>query len=382
MCTGILGSLSGNVISPALPHIRDAFAETPYVELVSRMIGTSHAVAVVLIAPFAGTITRKIRPRNTLIAGLLIYGVGGISGTWLPKLQEILIARVVLGVGLAFVAVAVLALIGNVSSDNSRNQILGRQVAVASSSGVLLVVTGGVIDQCWRGAFLIYSISGALAFFAWRYLPPDSERASCSTSTTTGEREREWLRIRLRRKIPPSTLAPIFAIATGQMAVFCIPIHLPFLIQESFNYSALTTTAIMVVQSPATMIAALCFPPMMRRTSQQRAVAITFLILSLGFAILWMGETAYGLAVGLLFTGFAIGLLIPTANSWILTTTPKDRRPINLAWLTSALFLGQFLSPFVSSPLATSIGIQSMFLVVAILCIAVAMVFIAPVKID
>lgn len=370
-CTGTLGTLAGSAISPALPHIRHVFEANPHGELLSKMVGVGHAIVVVLIAPFAGVIADRFRPRSVLILGLIIYAIGGVSGFWLPEVEEILVGRAVLGIGLALVSVAALALIGEISNEGSRNKILGRQVAVASSSGLLVLAVGAAVDLYWRAAFLVYSFSGVLILFAWRCLPYSTRPSA------TQRRARNWAGGSL-----PSRYcglfrhwAPTMAIGVGQLVFFFIPIHLPFLIQDAYRHSALATAWIMAAQVPAVAVTALLFPYLMARLSRPMTVAVAFCSLSFGFAFLSVSSGKPGFMLGMLFTGIAMGVLIPAVNGWVLAEVSDSRRVISSAYVIVALFLGQFLSPFMSNPLVHLVGVQRVYSLTCVFCLSIAVVF-------
>ncbi|WP_330630175.1 MFS transporter [Halocatena halophila] len=69
-----------------------------------------------------------------------------------------------------------------------------------------------------------------------------------------------------------------------------------------------------------------------------------------------------GIVTGVAIAGCGSGFLITNLNAWIATVAPTHARGRALSALTSATFLGQFLSPLVVQPLRTSLGVGSTFL--------------------
>jgi MFS family permease len=65
--------------------------------------------------------------------------------------------------------------------------------------------------------------------------------------------------------------------------------------------------------------------------------------------------------LGLPIGGFGIGLLMPNLNVWLANQTPAALRGRALGGFTTAVFLGQFLSPIVSQPLINGVGIATTY---------------------
>ncbi|NOQ98175.1 MAG: hypothetical protein GQ561_08430 [Calditrichae bacterium] len=66
------------------------------------------------------------------------------------------------------------------------------------------------------------------------------------------------------------------------------------------------------------------------------------------------------LLLGLLIGGIGMGVLIPNSNVWVVTLSPESMRGRIVGGLTTSIFIGQFVSPFLIQPvrlLTSSSGI-------------------------
>ncbi|MEL6538181.1 MAG: MFS transporter, partial [Bacteroidota bacterium] len=87
--------------------------------------------------------------------------------------------------------------------------------------------------------------------------------------------------------------------------------------------------------------------------------------------------TSYGQLLGvLLIAGLAAGLLMPNMSNWILEMTAPSIRGKAVGLMTSMIFLGQFLSPFVSNPLKQAFGITTAIQYIGIASMLLSALFI------
>jgi MFS family permease len=85
--------------------------------------------------------------------------------------------------------------------------------------------------------------------------------------------------------------------------------------------------------------------------------------------------TVRGVVVGLAVAGAGSGFLLTNLNAWIAAVTPESVRGRALSALTSAFFLGQFLSPLVVQPVRDTLGLGTTFVGVGILLAGGAIAF-------
>ena len=66
---------------------------------------------------------------------------------------------------------------------------------------------------------------------------------------------------------------------------------------------------------------------------------------------------------------------MPTLNIWVVARAPEAFRGRAFGLLTTFIFLGQFISPFVTEPISGQVGIGGSFTVVGLAMLAVAVAF-------
>src|SRR3954467_12950186 len=81
-CLPILGSV---LLAPVLPRIRDAFAGTPGVEVLTPVMLTIPALVIGLLAPFAGAVVDRLGRKRLLLGAMLVYAAFGTAPLWLDS---------------------------------------------------------------------------------------------------------------------------------------------------------------------------------------------------------------------------------------------------------------------------------------------------------
>ncbi|WP_269855477.1 MFS transporter [Streptomyces sp. RPT161] len=177
---GTLTTMAGATVAPAIPGIRAAFAGTANVDLLSRMVTTTHALAIVVLAPLAGTVVERLGLKAALVTGVLAFAVGGSSGAFLPNLPSVLAGRVVLGIGVSLIMTSSVAMLADLYEGAQRQKLLRRQTAAGAFGGVLLLGGGALADLDWRVVFLLRGRGGGLRRLLPRRAPSHQPLAANS----------------------------------------------------------------------------------------------------------------------------------------------------------------------------------------------------------
>jgi MFS family permease len=94
---------------------------------------------------------------------------------------------------------------------------------------------------------------------------------------------------------------------------------------------------------------------------------IAFINIALGYGLIAWSANYPLVGLGLILTGLGLGLLMPNMNFCLTSITSDNLRGRVLSGITTAFFLGQFLSPPISQSLSKLIGLGSTYGVAALL---------------
>ncbi|WBU60104.1 MFS transporter [Paracoccus albus] len=365
MLAAMLTIMSNATITPALPGLQAMFSDNPRAELLTRLLITAPSLAVAIIAPFAGVMTDRLGRRKPLFTGLIIYALAGTAGLYLHSLEAILASRVVLGVGVAAIMTAQAALIGDYFTGPERGRLMGYQIAAVNMGGLIFVMTAGFLAQRDpQLPFLIYGLSILLFPILWKLLPEPPKTISGAGEAVGAERgEPGW----------PRTVATMATAAMLSFVIFySIPTQVPYFLAEiglsDARYAGEVMGSMMVAAALMAVVSGWIRPYLGRIGTPVTG----YMLLAAGFAGMATGHSLIMAMASTALIGAGLGLCLPTFVITALNASPADKRGLVSGFVTSSFFLGQFLSPIVSTPLVASFGYQKTFAIAAVGCVVLA----------
>ncbi|MFD1795062.1 MFS transporter [Paracoccus aurantiacus] len=373
MLAAMLTIMSNATITPALPGIQALFSDNPNAELLTRMLVTAPSLTVAIVAPFAGVLIDRLGRRPALFFGLLVYAVAGTAGLYLQSLEMILVSRLVLGLGVAAIMTAQAALIGDYFEGPARGRLMGYQMGAVNLGGLVFVMTAGMLaEHSARLPFLIYALS--LAFFPilWWLLPePKRTAGGVDQAHPADPGEPGW----------PATVATMSIAAILTFVIFySIPTQLPYHLVDiglaDPHYAGEVMAAMMFSAAVMAVVSGWVRPWLGRIGTPVTGYAL----LAAGFALLSVASTLVASMLGTALIGAGLGFCVPTFVTTALNASPAHRRGLVSGFVTSAFFLGQFLSPIVSQPIITTWGYQRAFMIAAAGCVALALILALTLK--
>jgi MFS family permease len=360
--------MAGAIVAPSLPRISDAFAHMAHIDLLSRLVLTMPALFIALFSSLAGWSIDKFGRRVMLLGSLLLYALAGTSGAYVNNLYLILIGRALLGIAVAGNMIAINTLIGDLMLGNERSRFFGFQGSFMAFGGVFfMLLAGWLADISWELPFWIYSLSLIVLLLCYYFIPEPVK-----------SKDREPLEVSVSNGFKPSEAYFIMLIGFAGMTLFyIIPVQIPFLLA---GFDEISNSQIGYAISLSTLMGALIsfyYGTIKQRLSFQWIYAITFFLFALGFMVIAIASDYLLTLFGLGISGLGAGLLFPNANLWMVQIAPRSRRGQLLGHMNMAVFLGQFVSPFLVHPLIQHRGLQAVFLFPGLLMLLIAALFAA-----
>ncbi|NIM92237.1 MAG: MFS transporter [Anaerolineales bacterium] len=375
LITSALVVLGGATLAPALPAIQEQFKDVPNVEFLVRFVLTLPALLIAISAPFAGYVVDKFGRKNILIGSVIITGLAGLSGYVASTLGLILLGRGLLGIGVAGLMISTTTLITDYYSGESRATFMGLQAGFMGLAGtVLIIAVGFLADFNWRSPFLIYVLPFLmLAFIVLALYEPKLEARCPETPAAVGEpgscvgesmRNTEVATQDLSDAQPAPVKLILFIFMTillVEIIFYVIPIQLPFYFQELSVATAAQSGLAISTMAFVFAVASMLYGKIAAKMDRISILALAFVLIGIGYASIAMTTELFVLYMGLILAGIGIGLLIPNLYVWLTTETPLPIRARILGGFTTALFLGQFLSPIISQPVTIAFDVRTVF---------------------
>ncbi|SAK52345.1 major facilitator transporter [Caballeronia glebae] len=323
------------VMAPLLPSLHAHFAATPGVDFLVPMALTVPSLCVALLAPIIGVAADRIGRRRAYLIALLFYVLCGTAPLYLNTLPQILVSRVGVGIAEAIIMVCSTTLLGDYFTGSERVKWLSAQSAIASVSGVVFIMLGGVLGRDnWRIPFAMYALSVVLfaATLLWTWEPAPRERDAPQT-----------------QRFPWGSLLSIGVLTViGSLLFYLIPVQMGAVLAGHGVTSPASIGALISIASIAIPVGAVLFRLMALRMRLDAIVCLPFLLMGVGLIALGRtgGPTMDVVAASVHQLGG--GFVLP-----VLLTMALQRLPFELRGRGTGIWMcGFFLGQFISAPVA------------------------------
>lgn len=362
----MLTMMSNVAVVTILPHLSSIYADVPNIEFLSRMMLTLPSLAIALLAPFLGNIIFKYGKRNSLIFGLILFGLTGTAGLYLDSIYAILLSRFLLGIAIAILMIVATSLIGDYFKGEQRHKFMGMQSAFVSLGGIFFIVGGGILsDINWRYPFIIYGSGFLILLFVLKYIVEYKHDVSAVNSEAVNHK-----------------LYPIYIMAFILMATFFIvPTQFPYLMINEFAATGKETGLVIASAFLFNAIGGLSFIKLKKHFDYSTIYMIGMSIIAIGFIAISYVQELYLFFITAPIIGFGGGILFTNMPAWLLHYAHPSRRIKATSYLTSAMFLGQFFSPILTYPVVHYAGIRTFFEIVGITIVLILLMSIIKIKI-
>lgn len=352
--------MSVSAISPALPKIAEAFAYLPNAVFLVKLMLTIPSLIIAFSAPFAGIIIDKGKRKTLLVTSLILYAITGTTGLYLESIEGFLIARAFLGISVAGIMTSAQTLIADYYYGEERTKALGLQGTFISFGGVVFVAIAGLLATIsWRYPFSLYGLALLLAYPAFLYIHEPKQK------------HKEEIIDNLEHSTYTIHTISIIGICcivfSGMVIFYCIPTQLPFLLQSYGIDSPAKAGAIVSLATLCGGITSFLMPKLKKIISFAKLGSLSFGLLAIGFFGIQITPSYPIILFSALFAGAGIGLLMPSMRLWVITLANPNIRGRSVGFLTSSLYLGQFLSPIIAQPIVSLQSIQSLYSIIALI---------------
>ena len=363
LVTSTLTVMSGATISPSLPAIQAYFSDVPNADFWVRLVLTMPALFIVIGAPIAGILTDSWGRKGLLTLSIALYGLAGASGFVLDTLWALLVGRAFLGLAVAGIMTTVTTLFTDYYRGDERAKLLGLQATFMSLGGVLFLTLGGVLaDLSWRFPFLIYLFAFLLLPFMI-FVLYEPERQTQQDGAPLGS-------------LPWRLLSIIYGVALIMQVVFyTVPVQLPFYLEQLLSASATQSGLAIAAVTVFSAVASTFYGRFKKRFGFVVILVVSLAVMGAGFAIIGIGSGYLVITLGLALGGVGLGLMMPNLNTWLSERVPDHSKGRALGGLTLFFFLGQFLSPIATQPLANEVGLALMYVIAGTTLVVLAALF-------
>ncbi len=380
--------LATPLAAPAMPQIAKVFAENAQNEpfarailaaisilpgdasvifLVKFILLSIPALFIILGAPLVGWLSDNVGRKSLLNVSLIVFGIAGTSGYFADSFLFMFVGRAVLGLSIAGIKTATVAMVGDYYQGPERNRVIGWQGSAMKFGGVIFMLLGGFLANTgWQAPFLGYLIafvivpSGFIALS--ESLPKATQEASKADDSAPS--------------IPLLSASYVFISAFLASAFFFItPVQLPFYLRNVFSATPLEMGAAIALGNTIGALSSLIYHKFKARLNFVAIYAVIYLSMAVGYFVV-AAATSYAMALlGMVLAGIGFGLYMPNQSSWILSIVAAKRRGFGVGLVTTAMFVGQFSAPILAQPIINPDDPSAIWKTVSITLLGLAILY-------
>lgn len=334
LAVACLTIMVGCVIVPGLTSISDALN----VKGAESWLVTLPSLGVVVLGPLAGKFIERAGLYKALCIGLFLYGLLGSAGAFLSGYITVFADRFLLGGATALIMTAGTGLISVFYNGPERMKMIARQGMSIELGGVIFLFIGGLLAAAgWRWPFALYLFAWLMLLMVLIFVPRPGNKAdpeSIRTNVSHGETS-------------PAVLmtwsAALMSMIVFFTAIVVLPLHL-----HKMGLTESQTGYFLSFVSLVAVCGAWLMPRLVSRCGDFSTLSIAFGFYALAHLVFAFASSMPLLISGGIALGLGFGFSVPLVNHLIVDLSSNAVRGRNLARLSMAIFLGQFLSAFMA----------------------------------
>ncbi|MCQ2079500.1 MAG: MFS transporter [archaeon] len=321
--------MGGAAVAPGLPRISQHFADSG--DLVSFVITLPH-LSVALVGFLMGIVSDRFGKVRTLLMSLAIFIITGVGSYFLDDIVSILVLRFLLGFGLAGIVCTVTSLIGSYYSGPQRARMLGLQSAAMGVGILILEVLGGTLaDISWNAPFLVYLIAVPFALLVIIFIREPSAEVEERIEADGSKGDVRML------------VTAYIGIFVGMIVVFTVPTQMPAYMENVLGVSAAMMGLFLGFHGLGNATFSLLHRRFSQRLSPLQLLIGAFLLLTLALSLpKALGDAVPVGILTLIISGFAIGLMVPSAVGCVMNASTPANRGKMMGIYAVFLNMGQF----------------------------------------
>ena len=318
----------------------------------AQNVMTIAAPAMAFGAPLIGWLAGKLGKRNTLMAAMLIYGLAGMAGAYMPDLYSLLATRLILGIAAAgYVTIAVSFIGDYYPGEGARDRLLGWFAVVGGGGSLVVLYIAGLLTKTgdWHSPFILYFVPLPLMVMGL-FLIRDVEQPEGAQAAAAGS-DSIW------------GAWGIYALITLiAISMYAVTIQGTYMMAENGITDPSTQSNVMLFSTVGSMVGAYLFRFVRPALGFHMTLALTWAFLAVGNLGFPATASFVVLAACAGAVGMASGLMQPLTQTTVLNMVSPSASARAMGMALGCIFLGQFIHPFVVKPLTDSFGLHGAFL--------------------
>lgn len=328
----LLTVMAGAAVAPALNVIKEYFCDVN--QTLVQMIISIPALFIALTSFVFPKLSQKFKAKELVMAGLLLYVVGGCVAGLFSNIYLVLAFRALVGIGVGIIMPLSTGLLSFYFAPEEQDKLMGYSSAMNQMGGVVAtLISGWLAGFSWRASFLVYLMGLISIVLCLIFLPNDKIGGRKGEKGQGAFKEYYVFIIAIFILMFTFFVYPsVFAIETAKEGI--IPQSLIAVIMAGMDFIA--------------FLGGLSFVHIKKTMGDMTKYVAPAMFLT-GYLLLFLVGGWIGAIVGSIFIGFANGLGIPFIISCASQKAGKSAATTVMPLISMAMYLAQFVTPMILS---------------------------------
>ncbi|WP_459478519.1 MFS transporter [Clostridium saccharoperbutylacetonicum] len=336
-----------SVVAPILGEVSKAFLNSSTFEL--QLIVIMPFFTSIPFSIIAGRLAKKYDKKILIIIGLLIYGLAGMLPFFCQTMSQVLIFRLLTGIGVGMVLPLPNAIIAENFTGTQRERMLGAATGVANVANVLdSIAVGFILLYGWKYPFLCFSVCLVIMVVAMVGLP--------KSPPVIHEEEKDE---NTSEKGLPKVIYGLLIFMAVNWMIFAFNINNTALFMDTEQIGLPWMIGIAIsLPGGISIISGLVFPNLYHKTKNY-LVPIAVAIFAAGYVVMYFTHDFATQCVANCLIGFGSGMIPPYILNLTSQKVNKYQRDAAYGIVTAGIHIGFLASPFVQLFISTVTGIEA-----------------------
>ena len=357
LLSSMLILMGGAAVAPALNDIKEYFGAD--LEFFTSLIITLPSLAVAIVGYAIGIAADKFGKVKILLISLAIFTIAGAIAYIIPdlfavkdtQLYVILVARFIVGIGIAGITSTVTALIAEYYTGVDRVKVLSYQSAAMGIGVLILEFTGGSLAEIsWQMPFLVYLIGIPILILA--IISLREPRMSAEDQAEIAEIVKKEKFRKANYRIVALCYVSIFFCMN---LVFLLPTSIPIVLAD-LGVSASIVGLFLGFHGVANAVFSILYRRITTRIPPFKILGIGFLCMGVGLAVLILFPSVPLAIFTLIITGVGVGMIVPSLVNTLAAEVTGSNSGKIMGGYGTCLNFGQFAISLISVPMLAAFG--------------------------
>ena len=345
----LLTVMAGAAVAPALGTLQEHFADSDSTTV--QLIISMPALFIFLSSFVFPKLCDRLGSKTIVFIGLVLYVAGGCMAGIVDNIAVVLVFRAIVGCGVGLIMPMSTGLISYYYPPEKLDGLMGLSSSMNQMGGAVATFIAGILATVsWRAVFLVYLMGLISLVPVILFLPNDritGNRSERETEPETGRSEKK------------SALKEYFTYVAAMFILMSVFFIYPsnYAIEAAkdgfLNQQGIAT--VMALMDVVAFLGGLCYVKIRGALGSNTHFVAPALFFA-GYMIMAFASNAVLSVIGSFMVGFANGAGIPCIIAAASRKAGKEAVSTVMPLLSAAMYIAQFLSPFIMSAVTMAAG--------------------------